>query len=211
MHFAEPAQVFVTPQNGATVGATRRYQKTFHDLQDLYFDQAAFQTLTAERGDQVAYEVFEYRPTENSGDLIFGTSILYPGKVGDEYFMTRGHIHAKSDRPEIYYCQAGSGVMLLETPNGETRATSMIPQSIVYVPPHWIHRSVNTGSSTLVTVFCYPADSGQDYEIIACAGGMKMLIVDDENGGWKEVSNPRYRGRSQAELERWRKANHLPD
>jgi glucose-6-phosphate isomerase, archaeal len=203
MHFAEPAQVFIEPRSGATIGSTRRYQKFIRDLKDLYLDAEAYQTLAASHGDELAYEVYEYRPNENTGDLIFGTSVLKPGKVGREFYLTRGHIHAKSDRPETYYCQAGSGVMLLETPTGETRAVPMNPQTIVYVPPYWIHRSVNTGHELLVTIFCYPADAGQDYEIIGRAGGMKTLIVEAEGNGWKEIPNPRYRGRSAEEIARW--------
>jgi glucose-6-phosphate isomerase len=76
------------------------------------------------------------------------------------------------------------------------------PGTVVYVPPYWIHRSVNTGTSPLVTFFCYPADAGQDYEIIARAGGMKTLIVADGEG-WREVPNPRYRGRDAAEIARY--------
>jgi glucose-6-phosphate isomerase len=197
MPFSEPAQAMVIPPTGELTGASRRYQKRLNELNGLYLDESAFASLTALRGEEVAYEVYEFRPSENPGDLIFGTSILYPGKVGDEYFMTRGHLHAKSDRSEIYYCQSGSGVMLMETPPRETRAVTMKPQSVVYVPPHWIHRSVNTGSDVLVTFFCYPADSGQDYEIIARTRGMKVLIVADWAGGWREIPNPRYRPRSE--------------
>jgi glucose-6-phosphate isomerase, archaeal len=203
MSFPEPVQAVVNPFTGELAGASRRYQKRLRDLDGLYRDQSAFASLAASRGEEVAYEVYEFRPNENPGDLIFGTSILYPGKVGDEYFMTRGHIHAKSDRSEIYYCQSGSGVMLMETPPGETRAIEMKPQTVVYVPPHWIHRSVNTGVDILVTFFCYPADSGQDYEIIARTQGMKVLIVGDHDGGWRQIPNPAYRPRSEEQLKKW--------
>jgi len=71
----------------------------------------------------------------------------------------------------------------------------MRPNSVVYVPPHWIHRSVNVGAGHLVTLFCYPADAGQDYDIIARSGGMRDLVVDDGAGGWKQAPNPRYRPR----------------
>jgi glucose-6-phosphate isomerase len=90
--------------------------------------------------------------------------------------------------------------MLMETPSGETEAVEMKPQSVVYVPPHWIHRTVNTGPGILVTFFCYPADSGQDYEIIVHSRGMKVLIVDDYAGGWHEIPNPRYRPRSEEQV-----------
>src|ERR1700759_11572 len=101
MSFPEPVQAVVNPFTGELASASRRCQKRLRDLDGLYVDQSAFASLAASRGEEVAYEVYEFRPNENSGDLIFGTSILYPGKVGDEYFMTRGHIHAKSDRSEI--------------------------------------------------------------------------------------------------------------
>jgi glucose-6-phosphate isomerase len=72
----------------------------------------------------------------------------------------------------------------------------MTPQSVVYVPPHWIHRSVNTGPGTLVTLFCYPADAGQDYEVIQHAGGMRSRVVSDGPRGWRLVDNPNWRARS---------------
>jgi glucose-6-phosphate isomerase, archaeal len=62
---------------------------------------------------------------------------------------------------------------------------------------------VNTGVDILVTFFCYPADSGQDYEIIARTQGMKVLIVDDHNGGWRQIPNSAYRPRSEEQLKKW--------
>jgi glucose-6-phosphate isomerase len=50
-------------------------------------------------------------------------------------------------------------------------------------------------------LFCYPADSGQDYSIIEKAGGMRMRIVDDGAGGWKQIDNPVWRPRDAAALE----------
>jgi glucose-6-phosphate isomerase, archaeal len=199
MNYQLPSVATVVPSTGVLTGANGHYQKTIQDLFGVYFDQVAFEDLKKDQGSQVAYEVYEYRPNTNPGDLIFGTSILYPGKVGNEYYMTRGHIHAQGDRPEIYYCQTGRGVMLMENLDGETNAVEMKPNDIVYVPPYWIHRSVNVGTTSLVTLFCYPADSGQDYEIIARSGGMKSLIVDDSAGGWRQENNPRYRPRQENE------------
>ena len=134
--------------------------------------------------------------------MIFGVTRMLPGKVGNEYFVTRGHIHAKANRPEIYYGESGRGLMLLEAPDGETRIVELGPRSVCYVPPYWIHRSVNVGSEDLVMTFAYPADSGQDYDIIAKAGGMRQRVVDDGQGGWKAIDNAAYRPRTPAEIER---------
>ncbi|WKL39712.1 glucose-6-phosphate isomerase family protein (plasmid) [Sinorhizobium meliloti] len=105
------------------------------------------------------------------GDIIIGVTRMEPGKIGDEYFMTRGHIHARPNRPEMYYGEAGVGVMLLESPYGEIRTIEIRARTMCYVPPFWIHRSVNVGLEPLVMTFSYPADAGQDYDVIAKAGG----------------------------------------
>lgn len=177
-------------------GRTRRYEKRYDDLHGLFADEAAFAGIAGPRGYEVACRVDEFRPSDRPGDIIFGTSTLYPGRVDAEFIFTRGPIHAVSDRPEIYFCQSGKGVMLMELEDGTVWAEAMTPNSVVYVAPHWIHRSVNVGTEPLITLFCYPADAGQDYEIIARAGGMRDLIVDDDAGGWKQMPNPRYRPRS---------------
>ena len=190
-----PASVLIDPATGAMAGRTRRYEKRLIDLAGLFVDEAAFAEVARLRGQDIAYQVDEFRPSERAGDIIFGTSTLYPDRIGDEYVFTRGHIHAIGDRPETYHCQSGHGVMLMELADGTVHVEEMRPSGMVYVPPHWIHRSINVGAVPLVTLFCYPADAGQDYGIIAQAGGMRDLIVDDGAGGWKQVSNPRYRPR----------------
>lgn len=191
-----PSIAMVRTATGEMQGATGRYEKRFSELRGLFVDNAALEETVRTSGDAVAYAVEDFRPSDKSGDLIFGVSTLQPGRIGREFLMTRGHIHARSDRPEIYYCQAGHGVMLMELADGTVEAAEMRPQSIVYVAPHWIHRSVNVGTEPLVTVFCYPADAGQDYDIIARAGGMRVLITADEDGGWRQEPNPRYRPRA---------------
>ena len=191
-----PISVLVDPRTGAMTGHTKRYQKRYDDLAGLFADEAAFAAIACTRGTEIAYQVDEFRPSDRAGDIVFGTSTLYPGKIGQEFVFTRGHIHAVSDRPEIYHCRSGHGVMLMELLDGTVRAEEMTPNSVVYVAPHWIHRSVNVGTTPLVTLFCYPADAGQNYDVIARAGGMRDLVVDDQAGGWKRVPNPRYSPRA---------------
>jgi glucose-6-phosphate isomerase len=195
MRMREPGNCVVDVGAGELKGATNRYVKTLRDLDGLYADEEAFAGLLAGMGDDIVYEVTDYKPSSDPGDMIIGVTRMIPGKVGREYFLTRGHIHAKADRPEMYYGESGHGLMLLESPAGEIRIVEMAPRTMCYVPPYWIHRSVNTGPDVLVMTFAYPADSGQDYDIIASAGGMRSRIVDDGKGGWTEVENRTYRFR----------------
>jgi glucose-6-phosphate isomerase len=176
--------------DGVMTGATSSYEKRLGDMAGVYRDDAAYREALAERGaDFLVYRVEEHRNVDGEGALIIGTSTLQPGRYGDEFAMTRGHLHAKADRAELYYCLSGTGVMLLETLDGRSEALPMRPGEAVHVPGHWVHRSVNVGDEPFVTLFCYGADAGQDYELIARAGGMSSLVVADGAGTWSTRPN----------------------
>jgi glucose-6-phosphate isomerase, archaeal len=203
-----PSAHSIDPLTGALAGHTGRYEKRLSDLREVYGDASAFEAALAAGGDRIVYTVEEVRPPASSGDLIFGTTHMHPGRIGDEFFMTRGHIHATANRPETYYGESGEGVMLMEAPDGEIVILNVRPRLMVYVPPLWVHRSINTGEVPLVMSFCYPVDSGQDYEIIARSGGMAVRIVAAQPGeeqaagcGWKSVPNTSYIPRTAQQID----------
>lgn len=201
MQWPEPRSFGVNLETGLMEGTGTRYQKRLADLDGLYADAAAFSALASSRGNDIVYDVTDHRPSDQPGDLITGVTRMSPGKVGDEYFMTRGHIHANIDRPELYFGLKGRGLMLMESPDGETRIVEIRANTVCYVPPRWIHRSVNLGADDFVMLFCYPADSGQDYAIIEKSNGMRLRVVDDGKGGWRSEPNPAYRERSNVEVD----------
>lgn len=188
-------RLVVDAPTGGLDGATSTYEKRLADLEGLYLDGDAFSERAGTDADTVVYRVHDLRPSDRGSDMIVGTSALEPGTIGDEYYMTRGHLHALSDRPEVYHCVHGRGVMLMEDADGNTDVIEMTSGVIAYVAPGWIHRSVNVGDDRFVTVFCYPADAGQDYAVIETAGGMASRVVVDPDAGWKLVDNERYSGR----------------
>ncbi len=109
MKLREPGVCHVDVARGELVGATNRYIKTIADLEGLYEDAAAFRALAVELGASVVYEVTDFKPSADPGDMIVGVTRMRPGKVGREYFFTRGHIHGNANRPEIYYGESGRG------------------------------------------------------------------------------------------------------
>ncbi len=208
-HFRAMSAVNYLPPFAARLNAesleiqpnTGGYVKYIRELDRIYADEEKFQQLLESRGGDIAYRVNELRFTERGNDLITGISVLNPGKVGSEFFMTRGHLHQRADRSETYYCLSGHGILLMEDLEGKVEAAEMRPGSLVYVPPFWVHRSVNIGSEIFATLFSYPADAGQNFEIVRKARGFKLLVVNDEHKGWKLVPNPRYAVRARAEIE----------
>src|SRR5688500_11449778 len=116
--------------DGVMQGATSSYEKRLGDMAGVYRDDDAFGEVLADKGpDFLVYRVEEHRNVDGEGALIIGTSTLQPGRYGDEFAVTRGHLHAKADRAELYYCLSGAGVMLLETLDGRSEALPMGPRS----------------------------------------------------------------------------------
>ena len=140
-------------------------------------------------GDPVSYQVYELRRPEVAGELLHGLSVVHPGKVGDEYFMTKGHFHSVRDTGEIYHCLKGRGFLLMENEDGDSAAEELSPGRVVYVPPCWAHRSINTHpSEDLVTLFAYPGNAGHDYGTIEQRGFRKRVI--DRCGIPEMIDNP---------------------
>ena len=139
------------------------------------------------------YEFHGLDLPQTPGDLAFGCSILNPGKVGDEYWFTKGHFHTILETGEVYYCLKGHGYMLLENPEGDWSAQELLPGSALYVPPRYAHRSINVDDKEqLITFFVYRADAGHDYGTIETKGYRKLLVERDgkptiiDNPNWQQ-------------------------
>ena len=190
----QPVKFSIAP-DGTISGAHPEYTKDLGAMAEVYRDADAYAAAVAEHGpDRQVYRVQNQLYGVREGELTIGTSCLLPGKYGREYAATRGHLHTIAGRAELYYCLSGRGVMLLETLDGRCEAIELHPGDAVNVPGHWVHRSVNVGDVPFVTLFTYASDAGQDYGVIAEAGGMKTLVVDDGNGAWTTEPNPDHRG-----------------
>jgi len=195
--YAEPARLKLLVELGAMSGSNGRYEKHLADLSGLYRDSAAFDRALENDTGEPAYFVESSVIEGGDGALTVGISTVLPGRFGDEYAMTRGHVHEQAECAELYYGLTGRGVMLMETLDGQTRALEIVPGVAVHVPGHWIHRSVNVGHTPFSTLFCYATEAGQDYNVIARAGGMKKLVVVDDAPGassWTLRDNPDHRG-----------------
>jgi glucose-6-phosphate isomerase len=160
-------------------------------MEGQFLDKAAY-TAGVANGDPILYEVYEVSRPQVAGELIHGISILHPGKIGDEYYMTKGHFHTVLDTAEIYYCLQGKGVMVMENPEGDWAVEELTPGKVLYVSPRWAHRSVNIGSEeTLITFFAYPGNAGHDYGTIETQGYRKLIV--EREGEMAIIDNPRWK------------------
>lgn len=172
-----------------TVETGKRY---LSQMRGMFADEGALERTIAEKGDQVIYEFHGLPLPETSGDFAFGCSILNPGKIGDEYYFTKGHFHTLIETGEVYYCLKGNGYMLLENPEGDWSALEMKPGHVVYVPKRYAHRSINVSpDEQLITFFVYRADAGHDYGTIETKGYRKLLV--ERNGVPTVIDNPNWK------------------
>lgn len=180
----------ISPLAGAPVD-TRHTTRHLSDMRGYYADEACYEAMLA-TADLCLYEVYEIPRPETEGELLHGLSILHPGKVGDEYFMTKGHFHRVLETAEVYYCLQGEGMMVMETAAGDWAVEQLRPGRVLYVPPRWAHRSVNTArDADLITFYVYPAHAGHDYGTIETRGFRVRVIERD--GVPRTVDNPRWR------------------
>jgi len=160
------------------------------NMKGMFLDSEAERKLI-EGGDPLMYEFHEIGAPDDGGDVAAGTSIVYPGKVGGEYYMTAGHFHTILDTAEVYYCIGGKGFMLVESKDGDTHAYPIKAGEMVYVPKGYAHRSINTGDSPLITFFAFRADAGHDYGTIKEKGFRKLIVEKD--GKPEIIDNPRWK------------------
>ncbi len=181
---------------GGQDGRHARYDahvtRTLSALRGQFSDGEAYAAALA-RGDAPLYDVYELVRPAVAGELLHGLSVVHPGKVGDEYYMTKGHFHAELATAEIYYCLRGRGLMVMETPEGAWAVEPLAPGKVLYVLPRWAHRSVNTGAEEdLVTFFVYPGNAGHDYGMIERQGFRKLVV--EREGAPCVIDNPHWRG-----------------
>lgn len=152
------------------------------DLTAVFADSNALYA----RGQQPAYDVEMLDTPGGEGELYVGVTHLYPGKVGDEYFMTRGHFHQRREQGEVYFGLEGEGLLLLQNEQGEAWTESVFAGSIHIIPGFTAHRLINTGLQTLRALAVWPAIAGHDYaslphgfalRVIEEAGKVRIMAV----------------------------------
>ena len=175
--FIMPFSVYINPDTGEMENAKNHLIRKASDMKGYYKDENALKEIIEKGNDPLHYEVFEVPVPEEYGQLMYCISKLQPGKVGDEFFLTKGHYHTIVQTSEIYYCLHGEGYMMMKTADGQCVAEKMERGRMVYVPPFWAHRSINTGIEPLISFCVYPGDAGHNYGDIATEGFPKRVFL----------------------------------
>jgi len=175
--FLMPFSIDINLETGEIKGAANHIIRKDSDMKGFYADEKALDKRIKEKNNSLHYEVFEKPVPEEYGQLMYCVSKLQPGRVGDEFFMTKGHYHTIAETAEIYLCIKGEGYMLMKTSDDKFDAQKMTRGKMVYVPPYWAHRSVNTSNKPLISFCVYPGDAGHNYGDIEKQGFPKRIFL----------------------------------
>jgi glucose-6-phosphate isomerase len=149
--------------------------KTLGQLQGVFASEEARRAMDP---DIVVYRVQAWCPVPEGteGAQFWGTTVVEPGVVGSEFFMTHGHFHLKRNRTEYYGTVDGEGALILMNETRETRMEPMAAGTLHFIPPNTAHRVANTGKVPLRFVACWPSDAGHDYDSIRKLGFSARLM-----------------------------------
>jgi glucose-6-phosphate isomerase len=174
----EKLPICFDPETGEVQGVPAT-ERRLSDLRGYFADATAYEAALV-AGNPLLYSLASVTPGTGPGALHYGIGRLMPGRVGQEYYMTKGHFHAWREAAEVYLGLSGEGVMLLEDESGgECRMVPLRPHHVVYVPGCTAHRTINTGRAPLVYLGVYPADAGYDYGMVAERNFRKLVVERD--------------------------------
>jgi glucose-6-phosphate isomerase len=116
----------------------RETVKTLGQLEEMFQNASAWHAMDPGI-------VQDWRPVVEGmeGGLFWGTTLVEPGHVDSEYFMTHGHFHAKRARTEYYATIEGEGAPILMDESRKTWTEAMTPGSVHFIPPRIAHRVAN--------------------------------------------------------------------
>ena len=163
--------------------------RRLNDVVDIFQDKKAAKEI-ALKENPIIYKVYNVQIPEENGHLQHCISIIFSGRIGNEYYMTKGHFHKIKGTSEIYLTLRGRGKLVLQTPDQKSKVLEMKEGNISYIPPYWAHRTVNIGDEPLIFFGVYRGDAGHNYGIIE-KKDMAIIIVEEE-GKTVIKNNPNY-------------------
>jgi len=182
----DPFVVRLDLEEGILTPLPERVVRRLSDLRGLVYDEELLARELA-RGDPIIYEVRKLAIPQKQGQLFVNVTFLKAGKIGKEYYFTKGHFHINEKAAEVYLGLRGQGVLLLRR-GTDTRVIEMDRGTLIYIPPGWGHRTINVSQETLVFLSVYPADAGHNYERVR-SEGMGLRVFATAKGKGYEIVN----------------------
>jgi len=168
-----PAATQLDLLTGAMTPHAVLIERRIGEMADAFLDAQTARSMA----NAVAYRAFEADVPHEPGQLVYRTTLIEPGLVGEEFFMTKGHHHVV-DSAEYYLGLAGDGLIVMQPRDGAAAVEEMPVGRAVHVPPGWAHRTVNVGKSPFLFLAVFFGDAGHDYASIERTGFSVRVFTD---------------------------------
>ena len=129
------------------------------DVVKGYSDKKAIEKELIKNKNKVIYETF----TDKYTPINLTLTVVHPGTIGKEYYMTKGHIHRKKV-PEFYISLEGKGKLLMQK-QSKVKVIDLKKGEIALIPVGYSHRLINTGNKKFKVLTIYDQESKPDYHI----------------------------------------------
>lgn len=182
-----PFVTWLDPRTGSLEPEREVIERRLSDMLSLYLEPSE------STDNAVIYRVHAIPVAETNSEIQCSTTMIEPGNVGEEYFMTKGHFHAVRERSEVYFGLSGDGLLLMADETGRHLVHPLRTGTVNYVPGGWAHRSVNVGDTPLVFLSAYIGDAGHDYATVE-ERGFPVVVIRGADGP-EILPNPRWSGK----------------
>lgn len=159
-----------------SAGSLRCKSTTVADLAGVFTDVSAWKDEDPRR---IVYNVDMLESPDGEGELYVGVTHLLAGRIGDEFFMTRGHFHQRREQGEVYFGLCGEGLLLLQSEQGEARLEKVQAGSVHIIPAFTAHRLINTGECVLSALAVWPSVAGHDYHSLVQGFALRVFSADE--------------------------------
>jgi glucose-6-phosphate isomerase, archaeal len=190
MTIMQPFKTEIDLQSGVFSPPRNIIKRHLSQMKTMYADTDAVTEILDNEGDRLIYDVYATNLPEEEGQILHGTTCIYPGQIGNEYHMTKGHYHTRREQGEVYLGLAGVGYLVMQTESGDVSTLAMKAGTAAYVPPYWAHRTINVGVEPFIFFAAWAGEAGHDYGTIERDGFRKLLIERD--GALCIIDNPKY-------------------
>ena len=187
------------------------WDRKIKDMDYMFHDQKA----AKDNSEKILYQVYRVgqawggalKKREKFG-LEWDITILMNGKVGDEYFKTKGHFHNPLNGippAEAYQVLEGEGKLLMQDQKNNVFICDVKEGETMFIEGNYAHGLMNTGGKPLVVVGCVPVEAGHAYGPIEDLGGFARLVT--EKG---IIPNPNYKQSAQGALKTGKLSKSTP-
>jgi len=120
--------------------------------------KSSFKNIKGIKRNPIIYKVYR----KDFGGFETGLTVIEPGSINKEFYMTKGHKHRKA-RDEIYILIKGKGKLLVEK-NKKIRVINLKKNKVYVVPKNSGHRLINIGKGKLEVFTLYSKDATRGYD-----------------------------------------------